>query len=93
MKAIVDEVLTNGADTNKNKNLKSLIQKALNRGVPLNSIKKTIDLVQLGYTILTFDAFDTQFEGEAYLTVSGQNANNSIRLTNEFMQAVENDAL
>jgi len=31
------------------------------------------------------------FEGEAYLTVSGQNSNNSVRVTDEFMQAVLND--
>lgn len=30
-------------------------------------------------------------EGEAYTTVSGQNANNSVRVTDEFMRAVEED--
>lgn len=30
-------------------------------------------------------------EGEAYTTVSGQNANNSVRVTDEFMRAVEDD--
>ena len=32
---------------------------------------------------------DYDFNGEAYYTVSGQNSNNSIRLSNEFFQAVE----
>ena len=31
------------------------------------------------------------FNGEAYHTVSGQNSNNSVRVTDEFMQAVETD--
>jgi ribonucleoside-diphosphate reductase alpha chain len=31
------------------------------------------------------------FNGEAYYTVSGQNSNNSVRLTDEFFRAVEND--
>ena len=31
------------------------------------------------------------FNGEAYATVSGQNSNNSVRVTNEFISAVEND--
>src|SRR5213075_1351224 len=35
---------------------------------------------------LTYD-----FNGEAYYTVSGQNSNNSVRLTDEFFRAVEND--
>ncbi len=33
--------------------------------------------------------YDTSIDGEAYQTVSGQNANNSVRLTGEFMKAVE----
>lgn len=31
------------------------------------------------------------FEGEAYRTVSGQNANNSVRVTDQFMKAVEHE--
>ncbi|MFK7961283.1 MAG: adenosylcobalamin-dependent ribonucleoside-diphosphate reductase [Phycisphaerales bacterium] len=34
---------------------------------------------------------DYDFNGEAYYTVSGQNSNNSIRLTDEFFRAVESD--
>lgn len=34
--------------------------------------------------------YDASFEGEAYETVSGQNGNNSIRFSDEFMQKVEN---
>ncbi len=32
--------------------------------------------------------FDSHYEGEAYSTISGQNSNNSIRVTNEFLKAV-----
>ena len=35
--------------------------------------------------------WDADFEGDAYQTVSGQNANNSVRVTDDFMRAVEND--
>jgi ribonucleoside-diphosphate reductase alpha chain len=34
---------------------------------------------------------DYDFNGEAYQTVSGQNANNSVRVTNAFIDAVEKD--
>lgn len=40
-------------------------------------------LIQAGY--------DAHFEGEAYRTVSGQNSNNSVRVTDRFMKAVEKD--
>ena len=36
--------------------------------------------------------YDSDFNGEAYATVSGQNSNNSVRLSNEFVQAVLDDA-
>lgn len=44
--------------------------------------EKVRDLGKMGY--------DTSFEGEAYNTVSGQNANNSIRFSDEFMKKVDN---
>lgn len=34
---------------------------------------------------------DYDFNGEAYATVSGQNSNNSVRVSNAFLQAVESD--
>lgn len=45
--------------------------------------KKVAALIAAGYS--------SDFNGEAYKTVSGQNSNNSVRLTNEFMQAYLND--
>jgi ribonucleotide reductase alpha subunit len=40
---------------------------------------------------LIAQGYDSDFNGEAYATVSGQNSNNAVRLTDEFMEAVEND--
>ena len=45
--------------------------------------KKAWALIEAGY--------DPSFEGEAYSSVFFQNSNNSVRVTDEFMQAVEND--
>ena len=36
--------------------------------------------------------YPSDFNGEAYMTVSGQNSNNSVRLSNEFVNAVLHDA-
>lgn len=46
--------------------------------------KKVQALVSAGYS--------SDFEGEAYETASGQNSNNSVRISNEFMQAVADRA-
>ena len=48
-----------------------------------NEEKKVAALVAGGYP--------SDYEGEAYNTVSGQNSNNSIRVTNAFMDAVTED--
>lgn len=45
--------------------------------------KKVAALIDAGYS--------SDFNGEAYATVSGQNSNNSIRLSNTFMKAVKNN--
>jgi ribonucleoside-diphosphate reductase alpha chain len=60
-------------------------------GVPDASIQRTIDLAKQGVRELHIDEYDTDWQGEAYLTVSGQNSNNSVRITNAFMEAVEDD--
>lgn len=45
--------------------------------------KKALSLIAQG--------FSSDFNGEAYATISGQNSNNSVRLTDDFMKAVENE--
>ncbi len=91
MQAIMEEALSNGSELVKNKELKKLVSRALHRGVPFSVIKRTLDLIAQGFTSLDFDVYTTNYEGEGYVTVSGQNSNNSIRITNDFLQAVEND--
>lgn len=92
MEAIVDAAIIGGADEENNERLRVLVQRALNRGVPYNIIKRTLALVKQGITTLNFAQFDTHYEGEAYQTVSGQNSNNTVRVTNEFMEAVMTDS-
>ncbi|MBU1083210.1 vitamin B12-dependent ribonucleotide reductase [Patescibacteria group bacterium] len=40
---------------------------------------------------LISEGYESDFNGEAYHTISGQNSNNSVRVTDEFMQAYLND--
>src|SRR5665811_453876 len=37
--------------------------------------------------------FPSDFNGEAYQTVAGQNSNNSVRVPNEFIDAVQHDGV
>ena len=42
---------------------------------------------------LIAEGYPADFNGDAYHTVSGQNSNNSVRLTDEFMKAVQNGGI
>jgi ribonucleoside-diphosphate reductase alpha chain len=93
LNSILEEVIENGSDREKNKKLNSLIKKALNRGIPLNYISRVITLAEQGFTNLKFDEYDTHYEGDGYNTVSGQNSNNSVRVSNDFIKAVKEDRI
>jgi len=75
----------------KNPALKREIKLARKNHVPDNFIKRVIQFARQGYTDIDFPIYDTDWDSEAYLTVSGQNSNNSVRVTDEFLKAVESD--
>ena len=50
-----------------------------------------IQFARQGYKEIQFDTYDTDWDSEAYLTVAGQNSNNSVRVTDAFLNAVEQD--
>lgn len=93
LKAIMHSAEANGIDPEKNVELKKLIKAAKEDYVPLSYVKRVLMLLENGVKANEFDfpTYDTDFRSEAYSTVGGQNANNSVRVTNEFLEAVEQD--
>jgi ribonucleoside-diphosphate reductase alpha chain len=93
LKKIVDCAVEGGLDAEKNPKLKRLIYEADQKHVPLKIIKRVLQLVEEGMKPdeFSFRRYDTDFRSEAYLTVGGQNSNNSVRVPNEFVQAVKNN--
>ncbi|HET9902803.1 MAG TPA: vitamin B12-dependent ribonucleotide reductase [Xanthobacteraceae bacterium] len=79
-------------DPEKNPALKREIRAARKMQVPDNYIRRVIQFAKQGYKDISFPTYDTDWDSEAYLTVSGQNSNNSVRVTDEFLKAVEADA-
>jgi len=75
----------------KNPALKKVIKLARRDAVPDNYIQRVMQFARQGYTEISFDTYDTDWDSDAYLTVSGQNSNNSVRVTDDFLRAVEND--
>ena len=78
-------------DPKKHKELAKAIKAAKNDFVPLNYIERVIQLAAQGFTDIEFETYDTDWNSEAYGTVSGQNSNNSVRVPNAFMEAVKAD--
>lgn len=78
-------------DPAHNPALKEAIRGARKAMVPDNYIQRVIQLLKQGYNDFDIPVYDTDWDSEAYLTVSGQNSNNTVRLSNAFLKAVEQD--
>ncbi|MBY0382505.1 MAG: vitamin B12-dependent ribonucleotide reductase, partial [Xanthobacteraceae bacterium] len=78
-------------DPEKNPALRREIKLARRSLVTDNLIKRVIQFAKQGYKDISFDTYDTDWDSEAYLTVSGQNSNNSVSLKDDFLRAVETD--
>ena len=77
---------------NLEKAYKRALREARNAGVPDGLLARAIGLAEQGDKSFDFPVYDTDWESEAYVTVSGQNANNSVRMSNAFIEAVQRDA-
>jgi len=79
-------------DPNANPQLKTAVREAKKVAIPETYVKRVLDYAKQGHTSIEFPTYDTDWDSEAYNSVSGQNSNNSIRVTNAFLTAVEKDA-
>ncbi|MGQ0612431.1 MAG: vitamin B12-dependent ribonucleotide reductase [Planctomycetaceae bacterium] len=75
----------------KNPGLRDAVAAARAAEIPENYIRRVLQLAKQGYTSIEFPTYDTSWTSESYLTVSGQNSNNSVRITNAFLESVERD--
>ncbi len=75
----------------RNPALKREVKAARKAKVPDNLIRRVMQFARQGYTSMEFQTYDTDWDSEAYRTVSGQNSNNSVRVTDAFLDAVEAD--
>ena len=69
--------------------LNKAIQEARKSFIPENYIQRVIQLGKQGYSSLVFEELTCDWQSEAYQTVSGQNSNNSVRISHDFMNKVE----
>ena len=88
----VADAAKHGTDWKRNPALRAAIKEAKHLGVSLNYVFRVLQLAEQGIYDPDFKEFDTHYESEAYQTVNGQNANNSVRVPNSFLKAVEEGA-
>ncbi len=96
LNAVIKSIVTHADaatqyDPVKNTGFRKAVLAARVALIPENSIARAIQLARQGATSIEFEEYDTDWTSKAYYTVSGQNGNNSVRITNEFMKAVETD--
>jgi len=72
----------------KNATLKKALLDARRAMIPENYLLRVIEFARQGFTEVDFPVYDTDWDSEAYITVSGQNSNNSIRISNDFLDRV-----
>ena len=88
-----DGSIEDAVDPAKNPSLKQAIRDAKKVAIPETYVKRVLDYAKQGHTSIEFPTYDTDWDSEAYNSVSGQNSNNSIRVTDAFLKAVENDEM
>ena len=79
-------------DPKQNQSLRAAMRAARKANVSENYIQRVLQFARQGFTSIEFATYDADWDSEAYLTVAGQNANNTVRLTNDFMAAVDDDS-
>ena len=79
-------------DPVRNPALKEAIRSAKRVMIPETYINRVLQYARQGYASIEFPTYDTDWDSEAYISVSGQNSNNSVRVTNAFLKAVKDDA-
>ncbi len=72
-----------------NPQLLAALAEARQMQIPDSYLHRALQLAQQGFHAVDLPEYDTNWDGEAYATVSGQNSNNSIRIPNEFFRAVD----
>ena len=80
-----------GLEPAGNRALRRALARARRDGVPEVYVQRVLQLAAAGEAPIDFREFDSDWQGEAYQTVSGQNANNSVRVDAAFLEAVAED--
>jgi ribonucleoside-diphosphate reductase alpha chain len=86
-----DGEMADATDPATNAGLKTAIRAAKRAMIPETYINRVLQYARQGFDSIEFPTYDTDWDSEAYVSVSGQNSNNSVRVTDAFLEAVRED--
>ncbi|MDF3856069.1 vitamin B12-dependent ribonucleotide reductase [Paracoccus pantotrophus] len=86
-----DGGVEDATDPARNAALKAAIRGAKRVMIPETYINRVLQYARQGFDSIEFPTYDTDWDSEAYVSVSGQNSNNSVRVTDAFLRAVRDD--
>nr|WP_010392284.1 vitamin B12-dependent ribonucleotide reductase [Paracoccus sp. TRP] len=86
-----DGSVEDATDPVRNAALKTAIRSAKRVMIPETYINRVLQYARQGFDSIEFPTYDTDWDSEAYISVSGQNSNNSVRVTDAFLRAVRED--
>jgi len=92
LKGVVENPELLNPDTNPK--LREALIEAQIHSIPKSYVQRITEIAKQGIhdiTALKFEEYNVDYNSEAYQTVSGQNSNNSVRLSNSFMKAIEDN--
>jgi ribonucleoside-diphosphate reductase alpha chain len=96
LQAVIEASFPEGAteaqlDLALNPKLRVVLATARRHGVPDGALQRVLQLAEQGIREYQLEEYDTDWDSDAYFTVSGQNSNNSVRVPNAFFAALEAD--
>ena len=86
-----DGPVEQATDPKINTVLAAAVQDARRSHIPDSCIHTTIRYAEQNYDSISFPTYSVDWDSDAYLTVSGQNANNSVRVTDDFLRSALDD--
>ncbi|WGF89370.1 vitamin B12-dependent ribonucleotide reductase [Marinivivus vitaminiproducens] len=93
--AAARETVEDGVDPlnpKENPALRKAVKAARAAYLPAGVIQQALDYARQGIFSVEVPVYTTDWDSDAYVTVSGQNSNNSVRLSDDFIRAVRDDA-
>lgn len=92
----IDKILqafkeSGNANIKTNPKLFEAMKEAYRNKIPISYLGQILSLLSQGITDLKWEVFTSDFNGNGYGSVSGQNSNNSVRVSHEFLEAVRHD--